>query len=97
MRITLIVAIVGAAAIAMALQPILRLTPYKLNPEYRVEGVDTLASMHEMEAEMIYVIDGACIFVTGGKLAGEKRTNATNLTGSLVTISIHVPRSAGAL
>ncbi len=31
---------------------------------------------------MIYVIDGACTFVTGGKLAGEKRTNATNLNGT---------------
>lgn len=64
------------------LQQILRLAPYNVNLEYRVEGVDTPASVHEKEAEMIYVIDGACTFVTGGKLAGEKRTNATNLTGT---------------
>ena len=110
------------------LQPILRLAPYNVNLEYRVEGVDTPPSVHEKEAEMIYVIDGACTFVTGGKLAGEKRTNATNLTGtgidggtprriakgdyvlvpentphaftktqgSLVIMSIHVPRTATA-
>jgi len=110
------------------LQQILRLAPYNVNLEYRVEGVDTPASVHEKEAEMIYVIDGACTFVTGGRLAGEKRTNATNLTGTgidggtprriakgdyvfvpentphaftktegtLVILSIHVPRAAAA-
>src|SRR5580692_3625349 len=108
------------------LQQILRLAPYNVNLEYRVEGVDTPPSVHEKEAEMIYVIDGACTFVIGGKLAGEKRTNAANLTGtgidggtprriakgdyvfvpentphaftktqgSLVIMSIHVPRTA---
>jgi mannose-6-phosphate isomerase-like protein (cupin superfamily) len=64
------------------LQAILSLAPYNVNLEYRVEGVDTPAAVHEKEAEMIYVIDGACTFVTGGKLAGEKRTNATNLNGT---------------
>ena len=48
---------------------ILQLAPYNVNLEYRVEGVDTPPSVHEKEAEMIYVIDGSCTFVTGGTLA----------------------------
>jgi mannose-6-phosphate isomerase-like protein (cupin superfamily) len=108
------------------LQTLLRLPPYAVNLEYRVQGVDTPATVHEKEAELIFVVDGACTFVTGGKLANEKRTNPTNLSGtgidggsprriakgdyvfvpentphaftktegSLVIMSIHVPRSA---
>jgi len=64
------------------LQPLLRLAPYAVNLEYRVEGIDTPATMHEKEAELIYVVDGAGTFTTGGKLVGEKRTNATNLSGT---------------
>jgi mannose-6-phosphate isomerase-like protein (cupin superfamily) len=66
------------------LQPLLRLAPYNVNLEYRVEGIDTPATVHEKEAELIYVVDGAATFTTGGKLAGEKRTNATNLSGTAV-------------
>ena len=40
------------------------------------------ASVHETEAELFYVLDGAGTLVTGGKLKEEKRTNAENLTGS---------------
>jgi mannose-6-phosphate isomerase-like protein (cupin superfamily) len=107
------------------LQTLLSLPPYGVNLEYRVQGVDTPATVHEKEAELIFVVDGACTFVTGGKLANEKRTNPTNLSGtgvdggsprriakgdyifvpentphaftktegSLVIMSIHVPRS----
>lgn len=64
------------------LQPLLRLAPYAVNLEYRVEGIDTPATVHEKEAELIVVIDGAGTFTTGGKLVGEKRTNATNLSGT---------------
>jgi mannose-6-phosphate isomerase-like protein (cupin superfamily) len=66
------------------LQPLLRLAPYTVNLEYRVEGIDTPATVHEKEAEMIYVVEGAATFTIGGKLAGEKRTNATNLSGTAV-------------
>jgi len=66
------------------LQPLLRLAPYAVNLEYRVEGIDTPATVHEKEAELIYVIDGAGTLTTGGKLVGEKRTNATNLSGTAV-------------
>jgi len=64
------------------LQPLLRLAPYAVNLEYRVEGIDTPATVHEKEAELIYVVDGAATFTTGGKLVGEKRTNASNLSGT---------------
>jgi mannose-6-phosphate isomerase-like protein (cupin superfamily) len=63
-------------------QPLLRLAPYTVNLEYRVEGIDTPATVHEKEAELIYVVDGAGTLTTGGKLVGEKRTNATNLSGT---------------
>lgn len=63
-------------------QTLLRLRPYGVNLEYRVEGVDSPATVHEKEAELVFVVDGACTFVTGGKLANEKRTNPTNLSGT---------------
>jgi mannose-6-phosphate isomerase-like protein (cupin superfamily) len=63
-------------------QPLLRLAPYAVNLEYRVEGIDTPATRHEKEAELIYVVEGAATLTIGGKLVGEKRTNATNLSGT---------------
>src|SRR5205807_9242109 len=40
------------------------------------------ASVHENEAELMYVIEGSGTIVAGGKLKDEKRTNPTNLSGS---------------
>ncbi len=40
------------------------------------------AAVHETEAELFYVVDGSATLVTGGKLTGESRTNAENLTGN---------------
>ncbi len=40
--------------------------------------------MHETEAELFYVIDGSGVVVLGGKLTGEKRTNAHNLSGDAI-------------
>ena len=64
------------------IQNLLRLPPYAVNLEYRVQGVDSPATVHEKDAEVIFVVDGACTFVTGGKLVNEKRTNPTNLSGT---------------
>jgi len=61
---------------------ILSLAPYNINLEYR--PIDGPASIHENEAELIYVLDGAGTLITGGSLVGEKRTNATNLTGTAI-------------
>ena len=65
-------------------QPLVRLAPYNANLEYRVSGVNAPASVHEREAEMFYVVEGAGTLVTGGALRDEKRTNAENLTGSAI-------------
>jgi mannose-6-phosphate isomerase-like protein (cupin superfamily) len=66
------------------IQTIVRLAPYTANLEYRIEGIDTPATVHEKEAELIYVVDGAATLTTGGKLVGEKRSNASNLSGTEV-------------
>jgi mannose-6-phosphate isomerase-like protein (cupin superfamily) len=58
---------------------ILALAPYNANLEYRAAVGPS--AVHETEAEMFYVIDGSATMVTGGKLMGETRTNAENLTG----------------
>jgi len=65
---------------ANLVQPLLQLAPYSANLEYRA-GVAN-AAVHEKEAELFYVIDGAGTLVTGGKLTAESRTNAENLSGS---------------
>ncbi len=57
--------------------------PYRVNMEHRVTGAG--AAVHEREAELFYVIDGAGTFVSGGKLVDEKRTNETNLSGSSIS------------
>ncbi|HTK14437.1 MAG TPA: hypothetical protein VL402_11600 [Xanthobacteraceae bacterium] len=63
-------------------KPILRLAPYRINLEYRPGNAR--ASVHEHDAEMMYVIEGAGTIVTGGKLVNEKRTNAANLSGTSI-------------
>jgi mannose-6-phosphate isomerase-like protein (cupin superfamily) len=64
------------------IQPLLQAAPYTVNLEYRVKGVDGNASVHETEAEVFYVLEGAATLTTGGKLRDEKRSNPTNLTGA---------------
>ena len=61
---------------------ILQLAPYSANLEYRASV--GAAAVHEKEAEVFYVIDGAATMVTGGKLVEEKRTNPENLTGTAI-------------
>ena len=59
---------------------LLSAAPYSVNMEYR-SGVGP-AAVHEREAEIFYIIEGSGTMVTGGKLADEKRTNPTNLSGT---------------
>ncbi len=61
-------------------EPILRLAPYNANLEYRASVGP--AAVHETEAELFYVIEGSATMITGGKLVGETRTNAANLSGT---------------
>jgi mannose-6-phosphate isomerase-like protein (cupin superfamily) len=67
---------------ALVSKPILSLAPYRASLEYRASVGP--ASIHEKEAEFFYVIDGSATLVTGGKLVGEARTNAENLTGTAI-------------
>src|SRR5947199_5112520 len=63
-------------------QRMLQLGTYNVNMEHRVMG--QAAAVHEKEAELFYVIEGAGTIVTGGKLVEEKRTNEANLTGTSI-------------
>ena len=67
---------------ALVSKPILSLAPYRASLEYRASVGP--AAIHEKEAEFFYVIDGSATMVTGGKLVGEARTNAENLTGTAI-------------
>ena len=60
-------------------QSLIQLAPYNVSLEYRASVGN--AAVHETEAELFYVVDGSATLVTGGKLTGESRTNAENLTG----------------
>jgi mannose-6-phosphate isomerase-like protein (cupin superfamily) len=66
----------------MVAEHILSLAPYTANLEYR--PIDGAVAVHEKEAEMVYVIDGGGTLTTGGTVVGEKRTNATNLSGTAI-------------
>jgi|SRR5271163_1166669 len=66
------------------IQPLLQAAPYSVNLEYRVKGVDAAPNVHETEAEVFYVVEGSSTLTTGGKLRDEKRTNATNRTGTAI-------------
>jgi hypothetical protein len=55
------------------------LTPYNVAVERRLPR-EQGASLHEVQAELFYVIDGSATLLTGGKLVGETR-NGTNLSG----------------
>lgn len=63
-------------------EPILSLAPYRAQIEYRPARAP--AAVHEKDAELMYVLEGAGNIVTGGKLVEEKRTNAANLSGTSI-------------
>jgi mannose-6-phosphate isomerase-like protein (cupin superfamily) len=63
-------------------EPILALAPYAVTLEYR--SLAAPASLHEKDAEIMYVLEGAGTVVTGGKLVGEKRSNPANLSGTSI-------------
>jgi mannose-6-phosphate isomerase-like protein (cupin superfamily) len=67
---------------AIVTRPILQFAPYTATLEYRASVGP--AALHEKDAEMMYVIDGSATLTTGGKLVGETRTNAANLSGTAI-------------
>jgi mannose-6-phosphate isomerase-like protein (cupin superfamily) len=64
-------------------EPILLMAPYRAQLEYRPRTAP--AALHEKDAELFVVLQGAGDIVTGGKLVDEKRVNANNLTCSSIT------------
>jgi mannose-6-phosphate isomerase-like protein (cupin superfamily) len=77
---------------ALVAQPIVQLAPYNVSLEYRAAVAN--AAVHEKEAELFYVVDGSATMVTGGKLKGETRTNAENLSGTGIDggVSRHIAK-----
>lgn len=61
---------------------LLRLAPYSANLEYRTSVGP--ASIHEKEAELVFVLDGSGSLVIGGRLVAETRRNAENLSGTSI-------------
>lgn len=66
----------------LVIEPILSLAPYGVSLEYRPLAAP--ASLHEKDAEIMYVLEGSGTIVTGGKLVDEKRSNAANLNGTSI-------------
>src|SRR6476619_5318686 len=59
----------------------LQLAPFNVNMEHRVHVMQN-ASIHDKEAELVYVIDGGGTTGTDGKLINGNKTNAHNSTGT---------------
>ena len=68
---------------AVVFERILALAPYRAALEYRA-GLAP-AQVHEKDAELMVVLEGAGTITTGGTLVDEKRSNAANLSGSGIT------------
>jgi len=68
---------------ALIAQPLLQLAPYNVNIEHRMPG-EQMATIHDHEAELFYVIDGAATIVTGGELVEPARTNPYNWAGKSI-------------
>jgi mannose-6-phosphate isomerase-like protein (cupin superfamily) len=60
-------------------EPILLLTPYRAQLEYRPIGAG--AAVHTQDAELMVVLQGAGNIVTGGTLVDGKQVNAYNMSG----------------
>jgi mannose-6-phosphate isomerase-like protein (cupin superfamily) len=67
---------------AVVFKPILSLAPYRAALEYRAGNAP--AAVHEKDAELIEVVEGAGTITIGGTLVGEKRENPANLSGSAI-------------
>ena len=65
-------------------QPIVGTGGYRASLEYR-SGAPAPASIHDNEAELMVVVDGAGTITMGGSLVEGKRTNPTNQSGSSIS------------
>ena len=78
----------SAADVAAALAKpgtvrVFNLAPYNVNIEHRLQGPQA-ASIHDLDAELFYVLDGGATMVTGGTLVNPTRPNPTNSSGTAI-------------
>ena len=81
-------AYMSAADVAAALAKpgnvrVFNLAPFNVGIEHRMPGPQG-AAIHEHDAELFYVIDGAATIVTGGKLVNPTRPNPNNQAGTAI-------------
>ncbi|MGD9906474.1 MAG: cupin domain-containing protein [Vicinamibacterales bacterium] len=69
------------------------LAPYNVNVEQRQPRAQG-ASLHEAQAELFYVIDGAATLLTGGTIPNATRTG-TNLAGTTIENGVRTPFAKG--
>ena len=62
--------------------PLLSLPPYRVQIEYR--GSAGPPAIHDTEAEMMYVVEGAGTVTTGGTVIGKKATTPNNWNGTSI-------------
>jgi mannose-6-phosphate isomerase-like protein (cupin superfamily) len=69
------------------------LAPYNVNVEQRQPRAQG-ASLHEAQAELFYVIEGAATLLTGGTIPNATRTG-TNLAGPSIDNGVRTPFAKG--
>jgi mannose-6-phosphate isomerase-like protein (cupin superfamily) len=78
---------------ASAAVRVFSLAPYNVNVERRLP-MPQGASLHEVQAELFYVVDGSATLLTGGTLVGATRTG-TNLQGKGIEGGTRQPFTKG--
>ena len=74
-------------------QRLLSLAPYNVGLEYRVGPGNS--SVHVKDAEMVYVIQGTGVVISGGKLINEKQSAPNNFTGDSISGGVTRPIAKG--
>ena len=64
-------------------EPILSLAPYRANLEYR--PIAGPAAVHDVEDEVMVVIEGAGVITLGGQMVNPTRNNPTNLSAPTIS------------
>lgn len=72
----------------------LQLAPYASSIEYRAGGAAP-ASLHEVQAEMLYVIEGSATLVTGGTIVDRVAAGPGNWSGTSITDGASRPIAKG--
>lgn len=72
----------------------LQLAPYATSVEYRAGGAAP-ASLHEVQAEMLYVIEGSATLVTGGTIVDRVAAGPGNWSGTSIADGASRPIAKG--